>query len=83
MRLLKRISGRIVQVDADTLTLEAADGLARTFQLDPNAEITDESFQPLPLSGLKNGQRVIVNYSAEKNGPLVAKMIMSFIRLQG
>ena len=83
MRLLKKVLGRIAQVDADTLTLETADGLARTFQLDPNAEITDESFCPLPLSGLKNGQRAVVSYSAENDGPLVAKMIMSFIRIQG
>lgn len=81
--LLKRILGKIVQVDADTMTLETADGLTRTFHLDPNAEITDEGFRPLRSSGLKNGQRAVVSYSIEDDGPLVAKMIMSFIRLQG
>ena len=81
--LLKRILGKIVQADADTMTLETADGLTRTFHLDPNAEITEEGFRPLQLSGLKTGQRAVVSYSVEKDGQLVAKMIMSFIRLKG
>ena len=81
--LLKRVSGKIVQVDADTMMLETADGLTRMFSFDPNAEITDEDFCPLQLSGLKNGQRAVVSYSIGDHGPLVAKMIMSFICLQG
>ena len=80
--VLKRVLGKIAQVDAESLTLETADGLTRTFLLDPNAEITDESFSPLQLSGLKNGQPAVIGYSTEIHGPLVAKMIMSFIRLQ-
>jgi hypothetical protein len=79
---LKKVLGKIAQVDADNLTLNTDDGLTRTFSLDPNAEITDESFCRLPASDLKNGQRVVVSYSVENNGPLIAKMIMSFIRLQ-
>ena len=80
--ILKKISGKIVQVDADSLTLETADGSARTFRLDPNVEITDEGYCSVQLYGLKNGQRAAVSYSVEDHGPLVAKMVTSFIYFQ-
>ena len=78
INILRKVSGKIIQVDADAMTLETVDGLTRMFRLDPNAEITDEGFHLLPLSGLKNGQYVIVSYASGDDRFLTAKMIRSF-----
>ena len=80
--ILKKISGKIIQADTETLTLETADGLTQMFRLDPNVEITDENYCSLRPRGLKNGQWTAVSYSLEIGGLLVAKMILSSIHLQ-
>ncbi len=83
VHILKKVLGKITQVDLDTLILETANGLTQIFRIDPNVEVTDENFHSLQLSGLKRGQRAVVSYSAESGGPFVAKMVMSFIGLRG